>query len=233
MKRHEETSEILFDLHDETEWIDALKSLFKETEIGQEYRRDFYIRENSQEDADKLLDAVEILSPREDGHATINQLSAALRNLILSGALQPKDKEEEEPLEAPVLDTRPRTKNGDLMNESQLRYREYREWSEQASAAEVNLRRRSDPGYASYVIKAMQEEMRSTPVGDGAENLNANRQPQNSGVPADVRTYATRYRTMSASDVRKELSPGMNPLGPAAAKEANRLFEAAVADGLI
>jgi hypothetical protein len=233
MTRNEETGEILFDLQNDQEWIDALKSLFKETEIGQQYKSDYYVKENSQSDADQLLDAVEILFPLEDNHASLNQLAAALRNLLLSGAIQPKDKAEEEPLEAPQVDLTPRDKNGRALNESQLRYQEYRQWSEEASSAEVNLRKQSDPGYASYVRKSLQAEMSSTSVGDSVENLNANRQPQNSGVPSDVRAYATKYRTMSAADVRKELSPGMNPWGPAAAKEANRLFEAAVADGLI
>jgi hypothetical protein len=232
MQRNED-SEIVFNLNDESELLDALKSLYKETKIGKQYAEDYYAGDEDSVDTNKLLSAVDILFPGNEGHATVNQLATALNTLILSGQIQPRDPEVDEPLEAPVLDTRPRTKNGDLMNESQLRYREYREWSEQASAAEVNLRRRSDPGYASYVSKAMQEEMRSTPVGDSVVNLNAPAARQQRGVPNDVLAYATRYRTMSAADTRKEMSDGLNPLGPAAAKEARRLFEAACADGLV
>jgi hypothetical protein len=63
--------------------------------------------------------------------------------------------------------------------------------------------------------------LRDDPV---ACNLNE-KAPTAKKVPHEVADYAARYRTMSADAVRKELSPGMNQQGPAAAAEANNLDE--------
>ncbi|MGB7282883.1 MAG: hypothetical protein WBE13_11525, partial [Candidatus Acidiferrum sp.] len=197
-----------------------------------EYLEHYSPVEDKDEHARLICQAIDTLYPDNDAQVTVGMLAQSLRTLIDSGKIKFTG-EEEAPLEEPVIDERPRDKNGVVLNESQLRYREYRIWSEQASAAEVNLRKKSDPGYASYVRQALQAEMSATPVADGVENLNANRTRQSRGVAEDVRAFATRYRTMSVSDAKKMLSPGMNPDGPIAAKEANALFEAACVAGLI
>jgi len=64
MKRNE-NSEILFDLNDEGELVDALKSLYKETKIGKEYSEDYYAGDEDSVDTNKLLSAVDTLFPRQ------------------------------------------------------------------------------------------------------------------------------------------------------------------------
>lgn len=166
MKRNS-NSEILFDLQDEKELIDALKSLTTETAVGRKYKDECYTRELGNEHTEQILNAVDILFPDNEGHATVNQLANALNTLILSGQIQPKEKEEEQPLEPPVEDTRPRTKNGDLMSPSQIKWSEFRQFADSASMAEINLRKRNDPEFATFVRKNMEREMTEQPVGDG------------------------------------------------------------------
>lgn len=225
---------LIFDFAADTDERQEAFNMLMELPSCAKYLEHYDPIEDGDEHARLIREALDTLYPKNDAKFTVRQLELALKMLTRSGAIK-FSRDEEPALEAPaapVIDTTPRDKNGVILNESQLRYREYRIWSEQASAAEVNLRKKNDPGYASYVRKALQAEM-SIPVGDSVENLNANRTPQTKSVPDDVRAYAVRYRTLSVSDARKELSPGMNPLGPDAARKANQLFDAACAAGLI
>lgn len=227
--------DVYFDVKTD-EQTDLLRSLMDETESGKKAVLkgiDFFSSKEGEKFRDALYDAIETLFVIENEHISVRQAEVALRNLLLAGEIHSEDEEvEDDILEAPIEDTTLRDKNGKPLTAQQLKWQEFRQFAEQASMAEVNLRKKSDPEFANFVRKNLEREMQQ-PVGDSVENLNANRIAQTSGVPSDVRAFAVRYRTMSAADVKKELSPGMNPLGPAAAKEANRLFEAACADGLI
>jgi hypothetical protein len=203
MKR--EDGEILFDLQDSEEWIDVLKSVVKETEIGQEYRRDYYVRENSQDDADKLVEAVSLLFSREDGFATANQVAAALRALILSGKIQPKDKEEELPLGPPVEDTTPRDKNGKPLSSSQILWSEYRQWSESHSSNECKVRARSDEAYGSFYRKNLEREFAEEQVGDAVT-------PEGQAAPANFQALTVELREF-ARKYAKEPSNNLRPKG--------------------
>ena len=219
------------DLDDRREVVDALKELMNQHESGIEYKNLCYTKETGDEDFELIIDACHTLFP--DGHVTTARMADALQLLMDSGRIQRKDFEPAVPLEEPKPDTTLRDKNGKPLSASQLKWSEFRQFADSASMEEINRRKRTDPEFATFVRKNMEREMQEQPVGDGVENLNANRVQQQSGAPSDVRAYAARYRTMSAAEVKKERSPGMNPLGPAAAREANRLFEAACSDGLI
>jgi hypothetical protein len=148
-----------------------------------------------------------------------SEMSAIGRRLYLLGDLKPK--------QAPVAQA-PAPKQ---LTEPQKRWSEYRQFSEQANMSEINRRKQSDPGFASYVRKCYEREI-DQEIGDAVVNLNQ-KAPTKKNVPDDVAAYAVRFRTMSTDASRTELSPGRNPLGPAAAAEANRLFELACQYGLI
>jgi hypothetical protein len=150
---------------------------------------------------------------------TLREAEATAKELFLAGDLQPKKK--------PVAQA-PAPKP---LTESQKRWSEYREFSERSTSAQCTARAKVDSGYASFMQKNYEREMNDTPV-DAAIILNQ-KAPTKKIVPADVAAYAARYRTTSSDAVRKELSPGMNPLGPGAAAEANRLFGLACQYGLI
>jgi hypothetical protein len=92
-------------------------------------------------------------------------LERALTILIDSGKIRPKNLQAAQQLDEPAEDLRPKGRDGKPLTESQLKWQEYRTWSETANSSERKLRMQSDPGYATYVRKAYQAEM-DQPVGD-------------------------------------------------------------------
>ena len=152
-----------------------------------------------------------------DDPITFGDLQSFVGDLLLSGGLRAP--------EPPA----PKEKK---LSSSQLAWQEYRIFSETHSMNECRARAQQDPAYASFMHKNLEREAAEQSPTD-LINLNANRTPTKRAIPSDVAAYAERYRTLSIDAVRKELSPGMNPLGPAAAAEAQRLFDASCAAGLI
>jgi hypothetical protein len=121
------------------------------------------------------------------------------------------------------------------MSSKAIQWRDWTAWvtNQETSMREITELRRTNSGFAEFYSHYSQLERTSTPVDGVGEILNAPKAPTKKAVPADVAAYAARYRTMSMDAVRKELSPGMNPEGPAAAAQAKRLFDASCAAGLI
>ena len=138
------------------------------------------------------------------------------------------------PHEEPV-DDRPRDAQGRLMSPKALQWREWESWvnDPETSVRQIEELRRTNPGFAEFYATMSQRERVSTPVGDRVENLNERQATGKKSVAADVQKFAAEYRTMSSAQVRTLLSAGLNPLGPAAAAEAKRLFDAACACGAI
>jgi hypothetical protein len=132
-------------------------------------------------------------------------------------------------------DLRPRDSQGRVMSPKALQWREWENWVNhpETSMRQIEELRRKNPGFAEFYATMAQRERTSTPVGDSVENLNVRHAPAKKAVPADVQKFAAEYRTMSSAQVRTLLSPGLNPLGPAAAAEAKRLFDAACTCGAI
>ena len=98
----------------------------------------------------------------------------------------------------------------------------------------IRQRKYVDPKFRAFVETNMKREFAEQEVGDGVTNLNANKERQNhGGVREDVKAFAIRYRTMSAADMKKLLSPSMNPDGAEAAAHANWLFNEACRSGLL
>ena len=190
-----------FTADDREEVAYALKEILQ-TEIGQAYKRDYYVQERGDDDLVKILDVAEQIcgSP----NITVAGMERAITLLVDSGTLRPRDIPVNEELSESEPDTRPRDKNGKLLNESQLRYREYRQFSETASMAEINKRRQSDPGYASYVRKQIASEM-SQPI-DGAV-VPAGDQRKLEGYNGD------RYLVDFAHQYRVEPSKNLQPRG--------------------
>jgi hypothetical protein len=157
------------------------------------------------------------------------KLNELLWKLLISGNPDFID-----PHEEPV-DDRPRDAQGRLMSPKALQWREWENWvnDPEASMCLVEELRRTNPGFAEFYATMSQRERVSTPVGDAVENMNVRQATAKKAVPADVLQFAQEYRTMSSAQVKTLLSPGLNPLGPAAAAENKRLFDAACACGAI
>jgi hypothetical protein len=195
---------------------DRFAAAFFETPVGGE------IKKAGLKTTDNVY-AIVALAQERAGRVeiVIPDAEAAAKELFLAGDLQPKRKKVEQPPAPKPLTA------------SQRAWSEYRIFSESHTSSQCKARAKVDAGYATFMRKNYEREMNESPVPDAAVNLNEKAPTTKKAVPADVADYAARYRTMSVEAARKELSPGMNPQGPAAAAEANRLFEASCAAGLI
>lgn len=227
---------LIFDFEDVDDRQEAFNMLM-ELPSSKNYLEHYDPIKDRDEHADLIMDAVDTLYGEAvaDGKISVRQLELGLKTLIKSGAIS-FSKEEQPVLEAPavpVVDATPRDRAGRALTESQLAWGEMTKFANESSMDAINQRKYVDPQFRAFMATNMRREMQEQVVADGVENLNANRTPQAESVPDDVRAYAVRYRTLSVSDARKELSPGMNPLGPEAARKANQFFEAACAANLI
>jgi hypothetical protein len=226
--------EIVFSVDESDEFEGALKEVLATTEIGKKYRKEYFTKERGNEDAERLVDAAVEVAKDTTGKSLISRpiLERALTLLIDSGKIQSKNLHTAQQLEEPEVDSRPRDKNGKLLTDVQIKFGEMARFAATATADAVRQRKHTDHEFLVFLQSQLRKEMQDQPVGDAVVNLNQ-MAPTKKNPPADVAAYAARYRTMSTTDVKRELSPGMNPHGPAAAAEANRLFNSACAAGLI
>jgi hypothetical protein len=229
-----ESGEILFDFRDKADRQEAFAMLM-EHPAAAEYLEHYSPIEAKDEHAHLIAEALDTMWPDDNCLTTVAKMAIALKALMRSEAIKMSSDDDGEILPepaAPAPDPTPRDRNGKPLTQVQLEWSEMNRFANESSMDAVNQRKHVDPKFKAFIATRLRQEMSSEPV-ETAANLNANRTPQTRGTSVDVQAFATRYRTMSVADVKKELSAGMNPLGPAAAAESNRLFEAACAAGLI
>ncbi len=226
--------EFIFTLDESGEFEGALKEVLATTEIGKKYRKEYFTKERGDQDAAMLVDAAIAVAEDLTGKPLISRpiLERALTLLIDSGKIQPKSLQTAQQLEEPEVDSRPRDKNGKLLTDVQIKFGEMTRFAQTATPDAIRQRKHIDREFLAFLQSQLRKEMQSQEVGDAAVNLNQTA-PKKKNPPVDVVAYAARYRTMSTAVIKKELGRGTNPLGPAAAEEANRLFNSACAAGLI
>jgi hypothetical protein len=202
MIRNEETQEILFDI-DGDDWPTAYAALM-ETPTGQLYVDKYYDGDKDGKEARKILRAVVTLFTLDNYHASVAQLETALKTLIKSGSIRPVVEEEEEILEAPaapVVDTTPRGRDGKPLTGSQLKWSEFRKFSESATMSEINLRKRSDPEFANFVRKNMEREFAAEPVGDAVTPAGHVAQAQGNAT-AELTDFVRKYNREPVANLR-------------------------------
>jgi hypothetical protein len=164
--KYDSNHQILFNLNDDSECRDAFDSLRAETLIGQRYAAEFYDGDKDNKNRNKILRAVAMLFNLDDDHASLSQLATALESVIRSGRIRPLEEEDEEILEAPVVDTTPRGKDGKPLSSSQLAWKEFREWSESHTSIECKARARSEEAYGKFYRTNLTREFAAEQVGD-------------------------------------------------------------------
>ena len=150
-------------VEDEGEVTSALKEIFNSTDVGRDYKTNYYTKQTGDDDYGKADQGRNSNCRQRDDLG--RNLTHALTLLIDSGEIKRRDFVKATQLAEPEEDTRPRGRDGKPLTDAQLKWQEYRTWSETASSSEVSRRKQSDPGYAAYVRKALQAEM-SQPIGD-------------------------------------------------------------------
>jgi len=155
-------NEFTFTAENAQEVTDALREIFL-TPLGEDYRDNYYTKERGDDDLEKILNAAQLVAGGPN--ITVRNMEQALRLLIDSGEIKPRDFETATPLEEPEEDTRPRDRNGKLLTDVQIRWSEYRQFAETASMADINKRKVTDPSFASFVRKNWERQL-AQPVGD-------------------------------------------------------------------
>src|SRR6266566_5576434 len=150
MVRQDSEGVIRFDARtDEDELVSALREVFKTTDIGRDYFENYRTETSADDDANLMLNA----AVRVAGgfQISVNDLAVALSLLIETGQIRPKNFKAAVPFAEPKIDTRPRDKNGDVLSESQIRWREYRQWSETHTMDQCRARAKSDEGFETFM----------------------------------------------------------------------------------
>lgn len=119
-------------------------------------------------------------------------------------------------------------------------FAEFEVWS---NAPDTNTkmiadRRRADSRYAKYYNERLAREIQNDDPMADVNARNNIRQPLTTPTSRrvaspEVQRFAADYRLMSSEEVKRLLSPGLNPLGSAAAEHSRQLFDQACAYGLI
>jgi len=113
--------------------------------------------------------------------------------------------------------------------------------SPETSVKMIAERRRTDRGYAEYYNHRLRQEVRSDNPMQDINARNNLRQPSPSTMtptsrktaPADVQRFAVEYVRLSTEQIKRLLSPALNPNGPADAARQQQLFNDAIAYGLL
>ncbi len=132
------------------------------------------------------------------------------------------------PTVEPVIEPEvPRDRNGNPLSDSQLRWSEYRTFSESHNMAECKQRAKTDAGYGSFFRK--QYERQTGEIGDAVDNLNQRKQA-NAPAAEELVAFASEYHKTSTEKLRQLKRADSNPFGY---QDWNRKFEACIAAGLI
>jgi len=128
---------------------------FKETEVGAQLVNDGLAYGAN---LDVILEATQAKFDREE--VTLPEFTLVARQLWMIGELKKK------PVAPTPADNTPRDKNGKPLTESQLRWSEYRRFSETHNSAERKARTQTDSGYREFVHTNLVREFAEQPVGD-------------------------------------------------------------------
>jgi hypothetical protein len=200
MIRRNETGEICFHPYEDSEeFASALREIFTTTEVGKNFKDNYYSKGTEDLYTDKLVKAATLISGTSI--VSINNLKRAFELLIDTGEYQPKDFAPTLELVEPAPDIRPRTRDGKLMTEAQIKWSEHRQFAESHSAEECRRRARADAEFGSFMRKNLEREMAGgvgdavTPIGDS--NLLPRHSPDH-----ELQMFSQKYAKEPSSNLR-------------------------------
>jgi hypothetical protein len=202
------------------------KLLTKEWSQNDPDGQDFVQRFNTPANIEKMASVLRL----HDMPVSSQNLSWVFQRLRDSGLVTPRPA------------TVPTNRAGKPLTQAQIKWQEYREFSEAHSMKDVRARMSTDPGYAAFVTKQREREFEG--VGDdlSAVNPHIGEQPRTSEAAvnvaaskagltvAELQAWVKNYNDTPASRVRFLLGRGSNPTGYS---QYEKSYQAAIAAGLI
>jgi hypothetical protein len=190
--------EITFTVDDQEEVVGALKEIFRTTEVGKLYQKEFYTKERGDEDAEKILGAA--IQIAGGSNISSRHMMHALTLLTDSGELKPKNLVQTAQLEEPEEDTRPRDRNGKLLTPQQIAWGEMTRFAETATPDAIRQRRHTDSVFADFVRINLRHEMQEQPVGDAVTLAG---QPTTKARPSkEVEAFAQKFLVEPSANLR-------------------------------
>jgi len=157
--------EIIFSaVDDRDELVSSLKEILTSTDVGRDYKTNYYTKERSDEDGEKIVAAA--IQIAGGPMISSRHLEHALDLLITSGEFKPKNLPQAVQLEEEPEDTRPRDKNGKLLTPQQIAWSEMTQFASTATPDAIRQRRHTDSAFAEFVRTNLRREMAETAVGD-------------------------------------------------------------------
>jgi hypothetical protein len=150
-------------VEDEGEVTSALKEIFNSTDVGRDYKTNYYTKQTGDDDYGKLIKAAIQIAGSE--MVSINDLTRALILLIDSGEIRRKNFTQAAQLDEPEEDRRPRDRNGKLLTDAQIAWGEMARFAETASVDAIRQRKHVDGKFREFVATNLRREM-DRPVGD-------------------------------------------------------------------
>jgi hypothetical protein len=178
------------------------------TKTWERFARDFGNTPENRQSIEKVLDTL-----YADDEVTVLRFEDALTTGMDSGAISRKPVAPvAEPTPAPV------DRNGRALSQSQIAFGEMTRWSQKATTAEVNDRKRRDPAYLRFVQSSLRKEMTEEGVGDSVMEQNPHLEQQAPPIQsalnnAEIVEFVKKYNSMSADECRAARSKAQNPFG--------------------
>jgi len=177
-------------------------------------------RDASVEQRQRLLTTV----VKAGGVVTLPPIRNEAGPVLAAGQYEFVERTVQEPTPEPEKDSR-----GHILGDSQLRWKEYREFAESHSSAECRSRAKLDRGFAAFVRLNLEREAQETP----STQFSIAGQAATENKPAitpELIAFAEEYRHTPTDQVRKLRSPSMSPL---TFETYNKTLAAALSAGLI
>jgi hypothetical protein len=162
-----------------------------------------------------ILTTLETLYGETDEFSA-NQFVDSLLCAMDSGAIKKrKPAEPIEPAAAPA--SVPTDRNGRPLSQSQIAFGEMTRWSQTATTAQVDERKRKDPAYLRFVQSSLRKEM-DQGVGDSVMSQNPHLEQQAPPTKSalnnsEIIEFVKRYTSMSSNECRAARSKAQNPFG--------------------
>jgi hypothetical protein len=188
---------VVFSTDEEGEIESAIRHITNTTEVGIDFKKNYYQKDHADWFYDKLVAAACQVS----GGNFIGEhhLQHAMTLLIQAGEFRPKVAPEAAQLAEPEEDNTPRDKNGKPLTQAQIAWGEMTRFAETASMADISRRKASDPAFANFVRKSLQQEMvheidgAVTPIGQPTTKTRANQ---------DLIEFAHKYNTEPIANLK-------------------------------
>jgi hypothetical protein len=196
--RNTETGDITFTIDDREELVSSFKEIFATTDVGRDYKTNYYTKDRADSDAARIVGAAQQIAG--GSNISVRHLTRALELLISAGEIQPKNITQSTQLEEEPEDLRPRDRNGKLLTPQQIAWSEMTTFANTATPDAIRQRRHTDQVFAEFVRTNLRREMAETAVGDAV--VPAGQSENKSRATQELVAFAHKFNHEPSANLR-------------------------------